>query len=286
MNMLFSVLLYLGMSNTPATENRPAYVIYDKEGKEVEFTQLIKGVSSAEAVFIGELHNNPISHWIQLQITRELASIHKNQVVLGAEMFESDNQLIMDEYLKGSISTDSYMKEMRLWPNYETDYAPLVEFAKAQNIPFIATNIPRRYASIVFKKGFAGLDSLNAEAKKYIAPLPVVYDGEVACYKRMLEMAGGHGGENLPKAQAIKDATMAHFIHVNLPEKKTFIHCNGAYHSDDHEGIVWYLKQYRKGIKIRTVTTVLQEDITRLTEENLGKADYIICVPADMITTH
>lgn len=267
-------------------ENKPAYIIYDSKGKEVEFTQMIKGLSNAEAVFVGELHNNPISHWIQLQLTRELASIHKNQVVLGAEMFEADNQLIMDEYLSGKITSDSYLKEMRLWPNYETDYHHLVEFARVNSILFVATNIPRRYASMVYRNGLEALDSLSEEAKRYIAPLPLKYDGSVACYKRMLEMAGGHGGENLPKAQAIKDATMAHFILKYRNNDKVFIHYNGAYHSDDHEGIVYYLKQFSPKTKAKTVTTVLQDDITILADENKGKADFIICVPSDMITTH
>jgi uncharacterized iron-regulated protein len=267
-------------------KDRPAYIIYNKDGKKVSFSQMIKGLSTAEMVFLGELHNNPISHWIQLQVARELADIHKNKVAFGAEMFESDNQLIMDEYLAGRISKDSYMKEMRHWPNYETDYHPLVQLAKDNGIRFIATNIPRRYASIVFKKGFEGLDSLSPEAKKYIAPLPAPYDGSLTAYKKMIEMSGGHCGNNLPKAQAIKDATMGHFIVKNMESIVQFIHFNGAYHSDDFQGIVWYVKHYRKGTKVKTVTTVLQENIEELVKENIGKADFIICVPADMTTTH
>lgn len=267
-------------------KDRPAYVIYGKDGKKVSFSQMIKGLSSAEVVFLGELHNNPISHWIQLQVARELADIHKNKVAFGAEMFEADNQLIMDEYLSGQISKDSYMKEMRHWPNYETDYHPLVLLAKDNGIPFIATNIPRRYASLVFRKGFAGLDSLSDYAKQYIAPLPAPYDGNLSAYKKMIEMSGGHGGDNLPKAQAIKDATMGHFIVKRMEGITQFIHFNGAYHSDDFQGIVWYVKHYRKGTKVKTVTTVLQENIDELVKENIGKADFIICVPADMTTTH
>ena len=59
-----------------------------------------------------------------------------------------------------------------------------------------------------------------------------------------------HGNQNLPKAQAIKDATMAHFILENWEKGKTFIHYNGSYHSDNFEGIVWYLKQENPNLYI------------------------------------
>jgi hypothetical protein len=98
-----------------------------------------------------------------------------------------------------------------------------------------------------------------------------------------------HMGDNLPKAQAIKDATMAHFILKNLNDGYVFFHINGSYHSENHEGIVWYLKEYNKRnateLKILTITTVEQADLDELEKDNLGKADFIICVPEDMTKT-
>ncbi len=187
------------------------------------------------------------------------------------------------------IKKKSFEDEARLWSNYKTDYRPLVEFAKENKLPFIATNIPRRYASLVNKKGFEGLDSLSNEAKKYIAPLPVNYDPEVGCYKSMIEMMGGMGGHvtaNIPKAQAIKDATMAHFILENWQRRKLFIHYNGSYHSDNYEGIVWWIKQAKPDLDIITITTVEQDTITDLSEESFGLADFIIAVPTDMTKTY
>lgn len=35
--------------------------------------------------------------------------------MLGAEMFESDNQLIFDEYMQQKISYDRFEAEARLW---------------------------------------------------------------------------------------------------------------------------------------------------------------------------
>ena len=99
-------------------------------------------------------------------------------------------------------------------------------------------------------------------------------------------MMAGHGSSNMPKAQASKDATMAYFILKYAVPGSLFIHYNGSYHSDNHDGIVWHLKQAKPELKIATVTTVSQKDIKKLLVENKGKADYIICVDEDMTNTY
>ena len=99
-------------------------------------------------------------------------------------------------------------------------------------------------------------------------------------------MMAGHGSVNMPKAQALKDATMAHFILRNFVPGSLFIHYNGSYHSENHDGIVWYLKNSRPELKIVTVTTVSQKNINQLLAENKFKADYIICVDEDMTNTY
>ncbi|MBL4724852.1 MAG: ChaN family lipoprotein, partial [Lutibacter sp.] len=174
----------------------------------------------------------------------------------------------------------------RLWSNYATDYKPLVDFAKNNELKFIATNIPRRYASLVFKGGFKDLNRLTSKEKSWIAPLPISYDATLPGYVKMKEMMGGHGGDNLPKAQAVKDATMAHFILKNIEKEKLFIHYNGSYHSDNYEGINWYLKQKNKKISIVTVTIVEQENLKVFKKENKLRADYIIVVPPTMTKTY
>jgi hypothetical protein len=137
---------------------------------------------------------------------------------------------------------------------------------------------------------------LKDEAKAWIAPLPIEFDPEVPCYKNMLKMMGGtgapggamgtHGGSKLQKAQAIKDATMAWFIHQNYQPGKQLIHYNGSYHSDHHEGIIWYLKKYYPDAKITVITTVSQDEIDTLSEEERGKADFIVAVPSRMTNTY
>lgn len=291
MNLTRSLLLVLvAMALLSMKGDKEAYKYFDETGGKAKYKNLLKDALGADIVFFGELHNNPISHWMQLELTSDMYLEKREDLVLGAEMFESDNQLVLDEYLSGAIKQSSFEKEARLWKNYSTDYKPLVEFAKDNNLPFIATNVPRRYASVVHASGFEGLDDMSDEAKAYFAPLPVKYDPELKGYKAMLEMmggmGGGHGSENLPKAQAIKDATMAHFILANWEKGKTFIHYNGTYHSNDFEGIVWYLKQANPKLDILTIASVEQDTLDDLLEENMGLADYILCVPATMTKTY
>jgi uncharacterized iron-regulated protein len=267
--------------------DKPAYQLFDVNGKKTTFSKLIKDAEGCEVILFGELHNNPISHWLELQFSKELFKIKKQDLIMGAEMFETDNQTPMDQYFKGEITEDTFQVKTRLWPNYSTDYKPLVEFARNTNLKFIATNIPRKYASLVHKQGLEALDGLNEQEKQLFAPLPIEYDPELDCYKKMLEMnMGGHTSPNLPKAQAMKDATMAYFIKKNLSPGKTFLHFNGSYHSDYFEGIMWYLKRLDPDMKVLTIATVEQSDISKLSDEYIMMADYIIVVPDDMTKTY
>lgn len=264
-------------------QQKPAYVLYTAKGKKASHQQMMKLLEKQDMVLFGEFHNNPISHWLQLVVTKELHA--KRQLVLAAEMFERDNQEGLNIYLadaKAKMPDSS----VRLWPNYKTDYAPLVNFAKVNKLPFVASNIPRRYASMVSKGGFEALDALTPAEKAWMAPLPMPYDSTLPGYVKMIEMMGGHGGSNMPKAQASKDATMAYFSLQAWQPGKLLIHYNGAFHSDNFDGINWYLKRANPALKIATISTVSQKDISKLEKEHLGKADFIICVDEDMTTTY
>lgn len=263
---------------------KTAYNIFDSKGKKVSYEKMLKSMSKKDIILFGELHNNPIAHWLQYEVTSDL---HKTQnLILGAEMFEADNQQHLSDYLVEKITYKELDSLARLWPNYKTDYAPLVDFAKENQLPFIATNIPRRFANLVFKKGFVALDSLSMEEKEWIAPLPIPFDSELPTYKKILVDLGDHGSTELVKAQATKDATMAHFIMKHYAEGSLFIHYNGAFHSDFYEGILWYLKEQRPELNYGTISTVSQESVDKLQSENQGKADYIICVDDNMTTTY
>lgn len=174
-------------------QGKTPYIIYNSKGRQVTYQKMIRILKEKDIVLFGEYHNNAIAHWLQLEVTKDL---HQNrQMVLGAEMFEADNQDALNKYMEGKLSSRGLDSNARLWRNYATDYAPLVNYAKANQLPFIATNIPRKYAAMVSKGGFTRLDSLTAEEKKWIAPLPIAYDKNLPGYVKMMEMMAGHGSE-------------------------------------------------------------------------------------------
>ncbi|HMM11239.1 MAG TPA: ChaN family lipoprotein [Bacteroidales bacterium] len=284
----FFILLLAGLSAFAA--GPMAFRLTDGKGRKASYQKMLRAAFDADVVFFGELHNNPISHWLQLELSTALADRFGDKLVLGAEMFETDNQQALSDFLANAISRDSLQKAARLWPNYKTDIEPLVLLSRQRNIPFIATNVPRRYASLVFRQGFEALDMLPDEEKVFIAPLPVDYDPELPSYKAMLEMMAGHGQgpnvENFPKAQAIKDATMAWFIHKNLKPGQKMIHFNGAYHTDNFEGIVWYLRRLRPEFKIMVITTIEAAQPLSFPADKKGVADFVVLVPENMTKTH
>jgi len=285
MKYLITLTLLLFSSGIFAADHYDIYKIYNSKGKEVSFDKMMRGTKDKSHIFMGEYHDNAVSHWIQVEMMQALYKRHKKKLVMGAEMFEADNQYILDEYLNGQISAKNYQAEMRLWPNYNTDYKPLIEFAKSKELKFVATNIPRRYANMVYKKGLASLNELTELAKSYIVPLTQFeFDSTVTCYKEIYDMK--HGGEGMATAQAIKDATMAHFIYKNTNSNSVFLHFQGAYHSDNYQGIIHYLKQKIELKNIMSISTVTQTDIDSLEDENKGKADFIICVRDNMTNTH
>jgi uncharacterized iron-regulated protein len=284
MRRLTSLLLFLLITLLAAAQGKPAYVLYDKKGRKVKYGKMLRDLSRKDFVLFGELHNNAISHWLQLELTKDCDA--SRDLILAFEMLEQDNQEAVNRYLQGAINQKGLDTAARLWRNYNTDYAPLVNYARDNKIKVVASNIPRRYASMVFGGGFAALDTLPEKEKAWIAPLPIAYDPELPGYKKMLEMMPGHGGDNLPRAQAVKDATMAHFSLKAYEPGKLLIHFNGAYHSENYEGILWYLQKQAPQLKYATITTVVQKDISKLDKEHRNKADYIICVDEDMTTTY
>lgn len=278
------LLLLMATGVSLQAQNLSPYTIYNAKGKEISYSKMMATLSKQDIILFGELHNSALAHWLQVEVTKELAT--KRALQLGAEMLEADDQNAVNLYLSDSIDQKGLDTLARLWPNYTTDYAPLVNYAKENKLEFIATNIPRRYARLVNKGGFEALDTLPAIEKSYVAPLPIAFDAELPTYKSILEMMGEHGTPSLVKAQASKDATMAHFILKNYKTGKLFIHYNGAFHSDYYEGIGWYLKRQSPTLNYSTISTVTQADITKLNAEHIGKADFILVIDKDVTTTY
>jgi len=278
---------FLAISVSASAQNPVAYEWFSATGKKTSFEKLINATEKADIVFFGELHDDPIAHWMQLLLAQRMQQSTAGNFILGAEMFERDQQVAINRYLSGEWTEEVLMDSSKMWSNFETDYLPLLRYAKEMKIPFIASNITRKYATMVFKKGLGALDSLSASEKLLMCPLPFPMDTNLSQYKELIKMGleMHSNGLNFALSQAIKDATMAFSILEHWQKGNQFLHLNGSYHSDFHQSIVWYLQQKYPDLKIVTISTVTQESLKKLETEYYHKADFILVVPSGMTRT-
>ena len=262
----------------------PAYALFTGNGKPLAHKNLLKQLQQADIILFGELHDNAIGHWLQLEVPRELLA--NGPLIMAAEMIERDDQATLDRYLRGEIDQAAFDTLARLWKNHKSDYKPLVDLAKEKGSAFIASNVPRRYARAVNKGGFEALDTVPDTERAWIAPLPIAFDPQLPRYQHMLTMMGDHGTPNMVKAQALKDATMAQSIADGFRPGARLIHYNGSFHSDYYEGINWYLQRLRPELKRITIAMVAQPDVRKLDAGSLGQADIIIVVDEDVPGTY
>ena len=84
-------------------QEKRAYTLFDADGQETDYAHMMSVLGEQQVVFIGEIHNCPIAHWMEYEIVRDLYALHKDRLMIGAEMFERDDQLVLDEYLSLSL---------------------------------------------------------------------------------------------------------------------------------------------------------------------------------------
>lgn len=264
------------------------FQLYNKEKDRLTFAEMIAELSDYDVVLFGEYHDNAMIHWLELQTTKALYKEKGKRLLLGAEMFERDNQDALDAYLQKEVDAEALDTIARLWPNFKTDYKPLVDFAQAHNIPFIATNIPRRYAAIVAKNGLDSLEHLPRKERRYIAKMPIKVDMDTPGYSEMLDMMGDHSNGdpmNFVAAQAVKDATMAESIWKQSNRRHLLLHFNGDYHSKEYGGIYWHLTKKKKRWKVAVISFAESDEPHLSIPEDVKPTEFTIVIPSDMTKT-
>ncbi|HLS30698.1 MAG TPA: ChaN family lipoprotein [Flavobacteriaceae bacterium] len=282
-------LFFFLFSVTIKAQELKAYQFYNKQAEPVDFGQMIGQLKNYHVILFGEYHNNAMVHWLQLKTTEALYAEKDKKLILGAEMFERDNQSAIDLYLKDSIDAEQLHEQVRLWSNFDTDYKPLLDFAKTHQLKFIATNIPRRYAAIVAQSGQDSLNAYPKEERKFMAKLPVEVDMETPGYIEILDMMKDHEmnePEGYVVAQALKDATMAESIYKNSNRRHLFLHFNGDYHSKAYGGIYWYLKNKKKRWKIAVISVGESDEKNLPLPEDMKLTEFNLIIPKDMSKTY
>jgi uncharacterized iron-regulated protein len=247
------------------------------QGKLLSLEEATEVLVDYNVIFIGEIHELRVAHDAELAVLTGLSK-EDPTLVLALEMFERDVQYILDAYLKGQISEDTFLERSRPWPNYQEDYRPLIELAKKKGIPVIAANVPRRAAAAVamtnkispkvlgpdriYLSGTLYLDSKEYQ-KRFASTMKEMPHGTPMKGKKM---------DGLYKAQVLKDAVMATSIEPYLDRRILF--CCGHFHSDYHLGIPYQLRKNHRDLKIAVITMAAAvEDLPMKDRSRIG--DFI-----------
>lgn len=266
------------------------YKIYSaKQQKLVTIDDIAADMAGADVLFFGEEHNDPAGHYLERSLFNKLAEKYPNKIALSMEMFETDCQLVLNEYLNGFIREKNFITEARAWHNYD-DYRPLVESAKDGHIPVIAANAPARYTNMANRLGLTGLNQLSAAAKAYLPPLPIDTATGVY-YDKFLQVMGGHsamGGMQMYQAQNLWDATMgwsiARFLRSHRNHK--ILQVNGGFHSEGKLGAAAQLKKYQPDIRILNIAAYSDENFDNPNWNKLSEnGDYIILTDPKLART-
>lgn len=251
-------------------------IVQTSTGAFVPSDSLAAAVARTDVVFLGEQHDDPVTHVLE-RVVLEMAGRSGRPVVLSLEMFERDVQPLVDAYLAGRTSEQDFLADARPWPRYATDYRPMLELARAKGWPVIASNVPRRLAAAVSHGGVAVLDTLP-RAERSFAARTIVCPRD-AYYDRFMQAVGAHGGGGgssaadsaaaaaagwrFYEAQCVKDETMAESIINGMQRDSVLVvHVNGAFHSDRGLGTAARVIRRRPMLRSLVVSFVPVPDLS------------------------
>jgi uncharacterized iron-regulated protein len=257
------------------------YKIYNTHTqKQVPVEDIISNMDNVDVMFFGEEHNDSTGHQLEYILLKKLVAKYPGKSALSMEMFETDCQTVLNEYLAGLIREKNFKIDARTWPNYK-DYQPLIEFAKSAQIPVIAANAPARYTNMANRLGLISLQQLDAIAKSWLPPLPI--DTATSAYlTKFDQIMGGHAsgpGMQMYQAQNLWDATMgwsiAKFLKTHRDNK--ILQINGGFHSEEKLGAAAQLKHYAPKTRIINIAVYSDDSFDNPDWSKFAQmGDYII----------
>jgi len=262
-----------------AQEINKQYKIYDvKKQKTISIDEIVNDMNTTDVLFYGEDHNDSIGHYLEAELFKKLNTKYP-KTALSLEMFATDVQPEMDEFLAGVISEKNFIKEARAWGNY-SDYKPMVDYAKQHQLQVIAANAATRYSNAVTMGGLKALEKFPKTSFNFLPALPID-TAQGRYYEKFNETLGGHnmGTMKIYQTQNLWDATMAWAINKFIKANKgtKVLQLNGRFHSDEKLGTLAKLAKANPKLKILNISSFSDESFSnpdwgKFT--NLG--DYII----------
>lgn len=190
---------------------RIGQIVHLPTGTLVTSAQMLTMAGDVRIVYVGETHDNPASHRLELHVLQALAKRHPGRLALGMEMFKRSQQPALDHWTAGMLDEKAFLKESRWFESWNMDFAyyrDLLTFARDRHIPVIALDAEKSLVRAVRNKA---PDQLTPMEQAEVPELDLTDP-----YQRGLVTAmfgdHSHGGMQLDgfiRAQVMRDETMA-----------------------------------------------------------------------------
>ncbi|ELB2885394.1 ChaN family lipoprotein [Vibrio alginolyticus] len=232
------------------------YQLYTPSGEHIALSKLPIELQQADVILIGEWHTHAGVHRFQTDMLKQLTSYDRS-LALSMEQFTRDKQPVVDAYLRGEIGEQYLMKQANAWPNYESDYRPLVEFAKQKNLPVIAANAPKSIVRCIGRQGLDYINKLDDDQRMFIAQ--AVNTGS-SPYKEKFMASMHHGKpeqtEKQFAAQVTWDETMAESIVSYLDDNPgaQIVHVAGKFHTEQGLGTAASILSRNPSLKVVVIS--------------------------------
>ncbi len=158
-------------------------------------------------VFVGEQHDQYSDHLNQLAIIKSLYKHWGKDTRIGLEMIQQPYQSYLDDYIAGHISEREMLQGVEWYERWRYDfrlYRPIFTYAKANNIPLLALNIPKELTKKITKVGIKGLNKTERQQ------LPKIIDRSDADYiKRVTNIFSKHSRTSSKGIEKFLDAQLA-----------------------------------------------------------------------------
>ncbi len=265
-----SIAMSVGM--TPAND-----VLRVSDNTVTTFKEMIRDAKKTNLIFVGEIHDIPEYHRLELKVIKAL---HESDapLVIGLEMFRADSQKALDNWVNGGLSLDNFLpiyydNWRQGWPLYKDIFS----YAREHRISMIGLNIPDEIAKTVARKGFT---SLTTNEKKQLPP-GISCDIDPTYMEFIKKAYAGHARAvdkkflNFCEAQMVWDKSMAwHLIeYLKKHPGKTVIVLAGVGHAWKR-GIPEQVSRLSKYTS--TVILPLIPDQVELESITLQDADYVV----------
>ncbi|HEX3477804.1 MAG TPA: ChaN family lipoprotein [Kofleriaceae bacterium] len=185
----------------------PYQIVDARTGKSVDEPAFWARLVAARAVCLGEEHDNPHHHWMQLHVVRELIRRLPpgTRLALAMEMFQRPFQGVLDDYAAHRIDA----AQLRSRSGYEVRwgfdfayYGPTIDAALGAGARLLAANASDELRE---KVRYHGLEALSPEDKAQLPELKLDDRAHRAWFDTLMEEMGGSAAHSQSSSRDAKD---------------------------------------------------------------------------------